>query len=61
MESFHGVNFSLFEENLEWGYKIYQDNNTILLISTEWFESEGEARLAAFGHISLIQQGVEHD
>lgn len=61
MREFKGINYSMFEHKGEWGYKIHKEDDTILLTSTDWFESEGEASLAAIGHISLLQQGVEHD
>lgn len=43
-------------------YTIYRKGTSrIVTESKEWFDSDGEARLAAIGHISLIQQGVDYD
>jgi hypothetical protein len=52
--------FIVFEDKEhEWVYEIYSLGAKPLLIveSDEWFESEGEAGLAAIGHISLLENG----
>lgn len=45
-----------------WVYVIFDpaykpSAKTIIRESQEWFESEGEATLAAIGHISLLENG----
>lgn len=41
-----------------WVYDIYhQENDKFVRESSEWFESMGEAKLAATGHISLLENG----
>jgi len=70
IETYGNLDFIVYEnwpnahrmKPLGFCYTIYKKGTKrILQESQEWFESEGEARLAAIGHISLIQQGVEHD
>ncbi len=44
-----------------WVYKIYGEGchpyDDGVIESSEWFESEQEARFAAIGHISLLENG----
>lgn len=41
-----------------WCYNIFDPyDDSILRESSEWFESEGEANLAAIGHIDLLENG----
>jgi hypothetical protein len=61
MREYKGVVYLLFVIKGKWGYTILNKDKSILLSSTEWFESEGEASLAAIGHISLLQQGAKND
>lgn len=52
--------FIAFEDNEhEWVYEIYtlDDKPSLVVESNEWFDSEGEAGLAAIGHISLLENG----
>jgi hypothetical protein len=45
-----------------WDYVIYDpdykpSDDTIIRESSEWFDSEQQARFAAIGHISLLENG----
>lgn len=42
-----------------WVYDIYDPFNRkeILVESSDWFETQQEARFAAIGHISLLENG----
>lgn len=71
MENYNGIFFEIEEwwpdmhRSQPAGYVYYihtkDGRGKKTIDSYEYFESEGEARLAAIGHISLLQQGVEHD
>lgn len=41
-----------------YGFPPYDDG---IIESDEWFESKGEARLAAIGHISKLEDGHDYD
>lgn len=44
-------------ETSRWYYELYKsDGHTKLCDSTETFDSEGEARYGAIGHISLFEK-----
>lgn len=44
-------------EKLGWSYKIYGKDGTILISdSPDVFESEGVARYAAIGHITILER-----
>lgn len=54
--------YIVYEESLhQWKYKIYlsEYNNVPVVISREWFDSEGESRLAAIGHITILENGEQ--
>lgn len=46
-----------------WTYEIYNlDKKPELIVkSNEWFDTKGHARLAAIGHISLLENGERYD
>ncbi len=65
-ETYSYYDFSVYEywpdchrtANCGYCYTIYKKGtDRIVSESNEWFDSEGEARLAAIGHISLIENG----
>jgi len=54
--------FELIKITEGWVYVIYDPEfspscKTIMRESEEWFDTESEARLAAIGHISLLENG----
>jgi len=68
-EKYSYYEFSVKEVSMENGcgyvYEIYTDDpdykffmkTEVLRESDEWFESKNEARFAAIGHISLLENG----
>ena len=61
-ETYSYYEFEVMPENDVWVYVIYDHNdpyiaNAILRESSEWFETENEARFAAIGHIGLLEDG----
>jgi len=58
MESFSLYDFEIHKEDEGWVYDIYsREYKNILVESDEWFDTEQEARYAAIGHISLLENG----
>jgi len=71
IEKYSLYNFQIFEDLNGCGfyYEIYTDDKNyifwqktnILRESDEWFDTEQEARFAAIGHISTLEEGEEPD
>lgn len=60
MEKFSFYKFRILQFKAlkkSWYYEILNDDETVLRQSSESFRHEGIARLAAIGHISLLEQG----
>lgn len=60
MESYAGYDFKIVSEDGTWFYELYDPDYPELpafRISSEWFETEQEARFAAIGHICLFKEG----
>lgn len=63
MEKYSYYQFKVFQSSGSdwsgWVYEIHSQDKTPELIreSEEWFDSEVRARLAAIGHISLLENG----
>lgn len=56
MEQFSKFNFILlpYSQGLGWFYRIY-NKDVLIAESSESFDSEGTARYAAIGHISILE------
>jgi hypothetical protein len=58
---FEIVGKNIDEVTAQYHYIIYLTPNYVggneAIESNEWYESEGEARLAAIGHITLLENG----
>lgn len=62
MEHYSNHDFEVYKEEKGWVYDIYsREYMDTLIESAEYFDSEGEARLAAIGHISVIENGGSND
>lgn len=59
MEKFSLYQFKILknEDGEGFVYEIYDSSNELVRESNEWYEDEGIARLAAIGHISLLENG----
>lgn len=65
IEKYSHYEFQIYrdeEDSKHWLYRIYisehkPSKNTILRESDEWFDTEQEARFAAIGHISALEEG----
>lgn len=61
MEKFKKYAFQVFEDEnkLGWYYRIFTpDLSTVVYRSSEYFQSEGIARYAAIGHVTLLEGDV---
>ena len=61
MELFSCFRFRILHDSVKkgWYYQLYSGNGLILLHQTdELFDSEGTARYAAIGHISLLEKAA---
>lgn len=58
MEKFGCFRFKLYTKAgiKGWHYQIFNDDDTVLRESGETYELEGIARLAAIGHITVLEQ-----
>lgn len=59
MEKFGDYKFTIIKDETfkTFFYKIFDEDETMLRKSHEYFKYEGIARFAAIGHISLLEQG----
>ena len=62
METLGCFRFEVFrhEKNLGWYYQIHHPVFTRALTSEEYFNSEGTARYAAIGHITILEQNPSY-
>jgi hypothetical protein len=60
MEKFAQFKFKIYQKNgvNDWHYQIFDNEETEIRHSQEVFKREGIARLAAIGHISLLEQKI---
>lgn len=62
MENFSTMKYkTMFDDKTKrWCYEIYSTKEELISDSPDDFESEGEARYAAIGHISVLEKGLSN-
>lgn len=62
MEKFSTMKYkTVFDEKIRrWCYEIYSANEDLISDSPDFFDSQGEARYAAIGHISVLEKTLSN-